>query len=280
LINKKKFLDKQLAGNKLYQFTHAKPTSIVFKNCLVHKFQIEGHNVFSLKPKNIDGCGKHIFYLHGGAYVQGFNKFHWEFLSWLVETTDCTVTAPDYPLAPGHTHKESFQMVMILYKQLLLSVSPDKMILMGDSSGGGFALALAQKLKNEQIPQPSQIVLLSPWLDITLSNPEICEIAGNDPFLEVESLRKAGNLFAGDTDTEHHLLSPINGPLEGLGRISLFIGSGEILLPDARKLKSIAEARGIEIDYQEYPGMMHAWMFLNLPESKRARRHIVELIEG
>ena len=280
LINKKKFLGKQLAGNKFYQFSHSKPTSIVFKNCHVHKFQVKGHNVFNLKPKNIDGSGKHIFYLHGGAYVQGFNKFHRQFLSWLVETTGCIITVPDYPLAPEHTHKESFEMATVLYKQLLLTVNPDNLIFIGDSSGGGFALALAQKLRDEQIPQPSKIILLSPWLDITLTNPEITRIADNDPFLEVESLRRAGNLYAGDARAEHHLLSPINGPLEGLGRISLFIGSKEILLADARKLKSIAEANAIEIDYHEYPGMMHAWMFLNLPESKRARRQITELIKG
>lgn len=185
---------------------------------------------------------------------------------------------PDYPLAPEHTHRESFEMVTTLYKQLLSTVSADNLILMGDSSGGGFALALAQKLRDEQLIQPSQIVLLSPWLDITLTNPEITNIAGNDPFLEVEILRKAGNLYAGDVDAEHHLLSPINGPLEGLGRISLFIGSKEILIADARKLKAAAEAKGIKINYWVYEDMVHAWMFLNLPESKRARQQIIDLI--
>lgn len=271
-------MDKQLAGKKLYQFDCPQPTFIVFQNCRVLKFQINGRNVFTLRPKANNSCNKHILYLHGGAYVQCFNKFHWQFLASLVKTVGCTITAPDYPLAPQHTHVESFEMATTLYKQLLLTVGSGNLILMGDSSGGGFALALAQKLKSETIVQPSQIILLSPWLDITLTNPEISKIAGNDPFLEVESLRKAGNLYAGDADAGHHLLSPINGPLEGIGRISLFIGSKEILLADARKLKVMAEATRIKINYWEYQDMVHAWMFLNLPESKRARRQIVDLI--
>jgi acetyl esterase/lipase len=278
LINKKKFLDKQLAGNRLYHFTRPKPTSIVFETCRVHKFQVNDRNVFTLQSKNENTCSRHILYLHGGAYVQGFNKFHWQFLAWLVKATGCTVTAPDYPLAPEHTHKEAFKMVTALYEQLLLTVSPGNLILMGDSSGGGLALALAQKLRNEQIVQPSQIVLLSPWLDITLTNPEISSIAKHDPFLDKNSLRKAGSLYAGEASTNDYLLSPVNGSLEGLGRISIFIGSKEILIADARKLKSLAERNGIEIDYYEYTDMVHAWMFLSLPESKKARRQICDLI--
>jgi acetyl esterase/lipase len=279
LINKKKFLDKQLAGNKFYRFTRSTPTSIVFQNCFVYRFQINGRNVFNLQSKNKTGCNNHILYLHGGAYVQGFNKYHWQFLAWLVKATGCVIIAPDYPLAPEHTHKEAFEMVTTLYKHLLLTVNPDNLILMGDSSGGGFALALAQKLRNEQSVPPSQIILLSPWLDITLANPEISKIANNDPFLEAESLRKAGNLYAGNVAADHHLLSPIYGSLQGLGRISLFIGSNEILIADARKLKSIAEESGIEINYHEYTGMVHAWMFLNLPESKQAREQIVDIVK-
>lgn len=278
LINKKNFLNKRLAGKKIYQFDCPEPTPVVFQNCLVHKFQINGRNAFTLRAKANNPCNKHILYLHGGAYVQCFNKFHWQFLASLVKTAGCTITTPDYPLAPQHTHRESFEMATALCKQLLSTVSADNLILMGDSSGGGFALALAQKLTVEQIAEPSQIILLSPWLDITLTNPEISEMAENDPFLEVESLRKAGSLYAGDADAEHHLLSPINGPLEGLGKISLFIGSKEILLADARKLKAIAEANGIKINYWEYEDMVHAWMFLNLPESKRARQQIIDLI--
>lgn len=278
LINKKRFLEKHLAGNRFYQFTHPEPGWTVRRSCRVHKYQINGRNVFTLRPLSSHPADKHILYLHGGAYVQGFNRFHWQFLARLVKSTGCTITAPDYPLAPESTYKQSFAMLMTLYKQLATSVLSKDLILMGDSSGGGFALALAQKIREEVIPQPSQIIMLCPWLDISLNNPEINVIAAEDPFLERLSLQQVGKLYAGDLNASHYLLSPINGSLQGLGKISLFIGSKEILLADARKLKAAAEAEGVSMNYFEYQGMVHGWMFLGLPESKKARDQIIKLI--
>ena len=279
LINKKSFLEKQLAANKLSLFNCPEPTSIVLQHSRVHKFQINGRNVFTLEPKNKSVNGRHILYLHGGAYVQGFNRFHWQFLASLIKHTNCTITAPDYPLAPAKTYLESFEMVTTLYRKLILTVSTNNLILMGDSSGGGFALALAQKLRNEKVIQPDRIILLSPWLDITLSNPSISELNAIDPFLEEKSLRFAGSLYAASMSPDYYLLSPINGSLEGLGRISLFIGSREILAADTRKLKLIADTNRIPLDYYEYADMVHGWMFLNFPESKMARKQIVDLIK-
>lgn len=169
-------------------------------------------------------------------------------------------------------------MVIPLYQDLLLKTRPEDLILMGDSAGGGFALALAQKMSDEQVSQPKHIILLSPWLDISLTNPAIKEIEPSDSFLGVEGLQLAGKAFAGGTNPDYYLLSPINGTLEGLGKISLFIGSKEILAADARKLKALAESKGIGINYFEYEDMLHVWMLLNFPESKKARQQIFDLI--
>ena len=217
--------------------------------------------------------------MHGGAYVQTFNRFHWAFLADLVKKTGCTITAPDYPLAPASTYNESFEMVDSLYRQLVTTVNLTDFILMGDSSGGGLALALAQKMRMEDIIQPAQIILFSPWLDITLTNPAIEAIVPNDPFLRKESLQEAGRIYAGIASPDHYLLSPINGPLDGLGKISVFIGSNEILVADARKLRSRAREEEVDLNYYEYEGMVHAWMFLNLPESKKARQQIIDLLQ-
>ena len=233
--------------------------------------------MFTLSPKNKKENAKHILYLHGGAYVQTFVIFHWEFLAELVNKTGCIVTAPDYPLAPDYTYKESFTLVSDLYHQLI-SGENRHVIFMGDSSGGGFALALAQKMKHENIVQPCQIILLSPWLDITLSNPGIHEVKGFEPLLGIEGLRQAGKKYAGDTNPDHYLLSPIYGSLEGLGKISVFIGTKDILVADTRKLKALAESGKVDINYYEYENMFHGWMLLNFPESKKAKQEIIDLI--
>ena len=171
-------------------------------------------------------------------------------------------------------------MVSDVYKELTDTIAPTDFVLMGDSAGGGFALALAQLMRNETLPLPDQIILLSPWLDLSLTNPEIKDIDPSDFFLDVEGLKLAGRAYAGNTDPHYYLLSPINGSLEGLGRISIFMGSQEILVADARKLKAMAEAKGITINYHEYPGMFHAWMLLNLPESKAAKEEIMNLLNN
>jgi acetyl esterase/lipase len=241
--------------------------------------QVNGRSVFTLIPKNTVSR-KHILYLHGGAYVQGLLIWHWKLMARLMKHCHCCITVPDYPLAPAHTYADSFEMVQSLYQQLLLSTPSTDLVLMGDSSGGGFALALAQSLEREKISQPGQLILLSPWLDITLTNPDIEALEAADPFLDRASLQIAGKLYAGTTPAEHFLLSPINGPLQGLGKIAVFTGSKDILVADARKLRAMAMEQGVDLLYFEYPEMVHAWMFLSLPESKQAIRQITRLIQS
>lgn len=247
------------------------------KVCNVSTYTANGRNVFVLSPKS-GKATQHILYLHGGAYVQNFVKQHWKFLSNLVASTDSVITAPDYPLAPKHTFIDAFQMVITVYREMAPNVGSHNIVIMGDSAGGGFSLSLCQRLKDENLPQPRRIILLSPWLDLTLSNPDVRSIDSRDPFLGISGLRKAARAYAGGYDLNDYRLSPINGSLEGLAPISIFIGSNDILVADARKLRMIAKQRGIEIDYHEYSGMVHVWMLLYFPESRHAQEKIEQLI--
>jgi acetyl esterase/lipase len=276
-IKKKTLLNRRFAHKKIDIFNHYEPTKKILSSYHVDKYQVKGRNVFTLNP----GEGhKHILYLHGGAYVEGFLRPHWDFMHMLIKDLDCTITAPDYPLAPENTYLQTFEMMSELYRQLIEKVDQKDFVIMGDSSGGGLALALAQKMRIENIRQPAQIILLSPWLDIGLTNPEIKDIDPSDLFLGVDSLRVAGKAYAGDADPGSYLLSPVNGPLDGLGKISVFIGSREILVADARKLKARSIEEGIGLNYYEYTGMFHTWMLLNFPESKKAKRQIISIIRS
>lgn len=277
LINKKKFLDMQFAFGK-FDFNNSRlPPKRTEKVCNISTYTVNGRNVFVLSPKGKKAT-QHILYLHGGAYVQNFVKQHWEFLSNLVASTDSVVTAPDYPLAPKHTFIDAFPMVISVYREMVDNVGSENIVVMGDSAGGGFALALCQRLKEENLPQPRRIILLSPWLDLTLTNPEIGSIDSHDPFLGISGLRKAAVAYSGGYDLNNYRLSPINGSLDGLAPISIFIGSNDILVADARKLRMMAKQRGIEIDYHEYSDMVHVWMLLYFPESRHAQEKIKQLI--
>lgn len=278
LIGKKHFLKTLLAAGKQNFYSSPEPTAKVHKFCVVAKRQLNGQPVFTLQSRTGKGR-KHILYLHGGAYVQNFTSYHWSFIAELVAATHCTISAPDYPLAPDFTFEDTFKMVLALYRELLEKVAKEDLIIMGDSSGGGLALALCQLLVKEQLPQPGQLILLSPWLDISLSNPEIHEIVTQDPFMGLEGLLQAGRIYAGNAPLDHYLLSPIYGSFKGLENITVFAGSREILVADARKLKKMMAPEVLQFTYVEYPGMVHDWMLINLPESRQARQQIISVIE-
>ncbi len=259
------------------------PPKSLYASLDIEKTETGKGNIFYLSPKPegiLETTKKQILYLHGGGYVHGFNQLHWLFLKTLAQTLNCTIIAPDYPVAPEFTYHDSFAMVIPLYKKLVSEMGGENLIIMGDSSGGGFALALAQKMKEEKIEMASQIIMISPWLDITLRNRDIPALDSQDPILGVKGLRRAGLSYAGDTNPNNYLLSPINGPVDGLGKITIFIGTKDILLADTRKFKAIAEGKGIEINYYEYEEMLHIWPLFNLPESKKAIDQIHRLVNG
>jgi acetyl esterase/lipase len=186
---------------------------------------------------------------------------------------------PDYPLAPSATYEEAFAMLNAIYSGLLSQINADDIILMGDSAGGGLAMALAEKRNKEGLPLPGQMILLCPWLDITMSNPGIKEIEKKDVTLRSKSLVMAGKAWAGTTETDYYLVSPINGSLDGLPPISIFIGTHDILMADCLKFKTMMDRKGIALHYYEYPGMFHDWMMLtSLKESKIALAQIVSLV--
>jgi acetyl esterase/lipase len=151
---------------------------------------------------------------------------------------------------------------------------------MGDSAGGSISLSLAQLLKEKNLPQPGNIILISPGLDMSLSNPEINKVAKFDPVLSVPALIDIIKWYRGEKSSKHYLVSPIYGNLEGLGKISLFTGTHDILYPDARKFKNMAAKKGLKIGYYEYPSMIHVWPLLFFPESKKATKQIIEIIKS
>ncbi len=240
--------------------------------------QVCGRNVYTISPKG-KKSGKYVLFLHGGGYINNIFHQHWKFIAQIILKTNCTFIVPDYPLAPAANFKEAFAMLDAIYSALVSKANATNIILMGDSAGGGLALALAEKQKKESKPQAGQIILLAPWLDVRMTNPDIQEIEQHDVSLRVDNLVEAGKAWAASSSTDNYLISPINGSLEGLPRISLFIGTHDILLADCRKLKSILKQKDIPMNYFEYPKMFHDWMMLvSLKESKCAIAQIGALI--
>ena len=234
---------------------------------------VRGHRCFTIRPHRPQSS-RHIFYLHGGAYVHQVESAHWRFFSRLVDETSATVTIPLYPLAPRHQYDETLAMVWDAHESALRDVSPADQVIMGDSAGGGLCLFLAQRRKSQGRAQPRRIVLISPWLDITVTHPTMPALDRHDPFLGIEGLREAGRLYSDGLNPHDPRVSPIYGELTGLAPLSVFIGTRDVLLADSRRLRALAAQRGVELDYEEYPGMFHGWILQELPEAHEATRRI------
>ena len=244
----------------------------------ISKNIINDYCYYVMKPlSNIQQ--KHILFLHGGGYVHEIMHTHWRYLKKLTDALQCTVIVPIYPLAPGHQYMEVFDMIIPIYRQITSQAEPEDIVIMGDSAGGAMSLALTQLLKEKDLPQPGNIILISPALDWTFSNPEIHEVEKLDPLLAAPALREIGKWYGGEKGSKHYLVSPIYGSLDGLGKISLFTGTNDILYPDAKRFKMKADEKGIKLDYYEYPSMIHAWPLLFFPESRKATQQIIEIIK-
>lgn len=219
-----------------------------------------------------------ILYLHGGAYVEQPILPHWLFLDRINNQCKATIIVPLYPKAPEYTIDDTFDSLVNLYRRMLESSRSSDIVIMGDSAGGGLALALAQQIALESLNKPKALILISPWLDITMRNAAIDSLEREDPMLNRRFLQVMGKAWAGEMDPNHWRLSPINGPVERLPPTSLFVGTHELFLADARKFTMLCRRKGVAVEYHEYPKMNHDFPLFPIPEARDAQREIVKTI--
>jgi acetyl esterase/lipase len=133
---------------------------------------------------------------------------------------------------------------------------------MGDSAGGGIALGFAQKIKNEEVKQPVEIILFSPWLDVSMSNPDLIKFEKDDKILNVNALKMAGQNYAGSLEVSDYRVSPLFGHFNDLPRVTIFTGTKDLLITDARRCIQLCEEEGIPFNYFEYRDMFHDWVII------------------
>jgi len=272
--------DKENRGPDNY-YTQKKPLKKLYAKHKIREEMIEGKTVFHISQQNKPG-GLHVIYLHGGAYTANFMKQHWGFISRLITENNVSVLAPDYPLAPESDWKKNIHFVLLCYQSLLKTVSAENIVFMGDSAGGGLSLALAMAARDAGLAQPGQIIMLAPWLDLTMENPEIVTLEKRDPMLNLKTVKKAAMSYAADSNSlRNPYVSPIFGNLEQLAPMSIFIGGRDVLKADTDKFRAKCTGTGMPINYYFYPKMMHVWMLAPfLPESKKVFLQIGKLLDS
>ncbi len=252
------------------------PPPGVQRSCRIERRDWRGIPCYTVRPLRGEGAGGHLLYLHGGGYHETMAPVRWRLLATLVNRGDQTATVPLYPLAPEHTHRDTYPRLLDLYRQLCVALPPAQLSVMGDSAGGGMALSLVQQAVARGLPSPRQTLLMSPWLDLTLQNPAIRERERVDPALSSAGLLVAARWWAGGDDPASSVLSPINGPLAGVGPLLVAVGTADLLHPDALRLRERALAAGVDLEFIEREGLPHLFMYAPLPEAKPVVERLVE----
>lgn len=244
----------------IYGEIQSLPTQDVKEECNIETKKYKERNVYILSSKNNTSNEKIILYCHGGAYMGELTKTHWNFLKSIALDTGYTIIIPEYPLTPLYNYKDVFEFIEPLYKEIVNNIGANKIILMGDSAGGGLSLALDEKLGEQGYELPSKTILISPWLDVRMENEKIKEIEEKDKVINVTNLKLAGIAYAGTDGMESYLVNPIDGPLNKLENIVIFTGTYDVLNPDVHLLIQKAEKENVQITLKETEGASHIWI--------------------
>ncbi|OBH04333.1 MULTISPECIES: alpha/beta hydrolase [unclassified Mycobacterium] len=228
--------------------------------------------IYTLTPKDGTTARRTVFYLHGGAWVNEITSQHWRLAAQIAAQAGVRVVVPIYPLVPFATAKDVMPAVAELVAE---KAEPDHSVcLAGDSAGGQMALSVALMLRDERRLVFPRTVLISPVLDVALTNPLIAGV--DDPWLTRDGLLAFAARWRDDLPRTDPMVSPLHGGLAGLGPLTVFSGTRDILNPDARLLADKAAAAGVDVDYHERRGLVHVYPLTPTPEGRAARAVIVE----
>lgn len=218
-----------------------------------------------------------VLFLHGGAYVNEVTEFHLRFCNRMAKETGAWVVVPLYPLAPNHTYVETYELMKRLYHAL--RERETGLTIMGESAGGGLAVAWCEYMLKNGGRQPDHLILFSPWLDVSMSASDYSKYEAKDPMLELPGTLDMGQAWAGDLDTKNYMVSPFYGDVEGLPETTMFVGTRELMYPDVVKFHEKLKAAGVDATLHVGKGMNHVYpIYPFVPESVAAAQEAFRIV--
>jgi monoterpene epsilon-lactone hydrolase len=214
---------------------------------------------------------RHVLYLHGGGYTYGSPRLYRDFTWRIAAAARATVLCVGYRLAPEHPFPAALDDAMAAYGWLIAQgAEPRHIAIAGDSAGGGLALALLLRLRDEGVPLPAAAAVISPWTDLALTGESLKRSTTKDPIVSIEAAAHSARLYLADADPRHPYASPLYGNLAGLPPTIILVGSDELLLDDAVGMAERMRAAGCEVELDVAPGMFHGWhLFSRLMRESR-----------
>ena len=219
-----------------------------------------------------------VFYFHGGAYINQPNPQQLTMAARTAKETGCEVALMVYPKEPVYDCETAYELCLAYYRSYLEQNDCGKIVFMGDSAGGGLALGLTEALRDEGDTLPEELILISPWVDLTMSNPDMKDYVKHDPMLGIDGLRRMGEVWANGLELTDPKVSPIFGDLSGLPTVTIITGNWEILYPDTMLLAEKLVDAGTDCDVTVGDHMIHCFPICPIPEAKAAQTIIWTVI--
>jgi len=222
-----------------------------------------------------------ICYLHGGGYVLGSINTHREMVSRLSRAAGARVLILDYRLAPENPFPAAVDDSLAAYRWLLsVGVDPARLVIAGESAGGGLTVATLVALRDAGEPLPRAGICLSPWVDLECLGESMVTKAEIDPVATRDGTLMLAKAYLGNTDPRTPLASPLYADLTGLPPLLIQVGTAECLFDDAARLADRARAAGVDVILEPWDDMIHMWHSFAaiLPEGQQAIDRIGEFI--
>ena len=201
----------------------SKPSEKLYKKYDISEISINNHAAYFLKHKS-GANEKVLFFLHGGAYVKGPLALQWKAMTEIADASGYDLAVMDYPKAPEFSGQDAIDYCTLAYDEILKFYTHNNIVFIGDSAGGGLALSFSMLLRDLGRNLPSKMILLSPWLDISMSNKEMDEYKDKDLILTIKGLISCGLHYADGMDVRDWRVSPLYGEVDKLPEAHICVG--------------------------------------------------------
>ncbi|PYN74258.1 MAG: alpha/beta hydrolase [Candidatus Rokuibacteriota bacterium] len=224
-----------------------------------------------------------VLYLHGGGYAIGSVKSHRHLAAAIAKASGARALLIDYRRAPENPFPAAVEDAVAGYRWLLeQGQTPGRIVVAGDSAGGGLTVATLLALRDAGATLPAAGVCISPWVDLACSGQSYQTKAASDPIVTRDGVGRMASWYLAGADPRTPLAAPLYADLHSLPPLLIHVGSDEVLLDDARQLAARARAAGVEATLDVWPEMIHVWhWFLGmLDEAQRAVDGIGEFVRS
>lgn len=251
------------------------PPTRLFNKYDIETAIIDGSKVYTLSVKDQIPTDT-IYYLHGGGFACGLSLIHWEIITYFADNLGYKIIIPDYSLIPKSDYIEIYDFILNLYKEI--AKSKGRLFIVGDSAGASLVLGLSQLIDKEKLRKPDHLIMISPWMDVAMTNTEIEELQPIDPSLDCDGLKYAGQVYSMG-DLQNPLVSPIYGDYQDASPMTLIVGTLDLLYPDCHKFNEICKEKGVNLSFYKYENMVHLFPLFNIPQAKEAKEIMIAAMQ-